>query len=119
MAENGKQPKADLPSLSSVLRSPSSVILAVALGLLAQSEACDNGLIPLEVSIANVSQQRRPVAHHLEQAAPGGMILGMRSKMFRKIVDSPGQQRNLHFRRSCVSIMDLVIPDNAPFILFS
>jgi hypothetical protein len=119
MAENGKQPRADLPSLSSVLRSPSSVILATALGLLAQSEACDDGLIPLEVSIANVSQQCRPVAHHLEQAAPGGMILGMGSEMFGEIVDSSRQQCNLYFRRSCISVMDFEIPDNAPFILFS
>jgi hypothetical protein len=119
MAENGKQPRADPPSLSSVLRSPSSVILAVAPGLLSQSETRDDGLIPLEVSIANVSQQRRPVAHHLEQTAPGGMILGMRSEMLGQIVDSPRQQRDLYFRRSCVSVMDFEIPDNTPFILFS
>jgi hypothetical protein len=118
MAENGKQKRANQPSPSSVLCSPSSVILAVAPGLLSQSEACDDGLIPLDVSVADVSQQRRPVAHHLEQTAPGGMILGMRSEMLGQIVDSPRQQRNLHFRRSCVSVMDFEIPDNTPFILF-
>jgi hypothetical protein len=119
MAENGRQKS----RLTVAIRCPSFSVLCHSdrrsRRLLSQSEACDDRLIPLEVSIADVSQQCRPVAHHPEQAAPGGVILGMRSKMFRQIVDSPRQQRDLHLRRSGVSFMDFVIPDNAPFILFS
>ena len=47
------------------------------------------------------------------------MILGMRSEMFGQIVDPSRQQGNLNLRRPGVSLMDLEIPDNAPFVFLS
>jgi hypothetical protein len=52
------------------------------------------------------------VAHHFEEAPPGGMILLVSPKMFGQIVDPFTEQSDLNFRRPRICGMHPILADH-------
>jgi len=74
--------------------------------LLSQVQIFDHPLIPFGIFPVQIVQESAPLSDEFHETPPGMMILGVRPKMFGQILDSLGEQRNLHFRRSAVGFVD-------------
>src|SRR5436190_24383002 len=73
--------------------------------LLAQTQPADDGQIAVAVLLAKVGEQAGPLADHLQQAAPAGVILLVLAHVLVQLVDASGEQRDLHFRRAGVTLL--------------
>jgi len=71
--------------------------------LFSYSEPLNDTAIAFSVLRLNIVQKPAPVAHHFEEAPPGGMILLVSFEMFGEIVDPFTEQSDLDFRRSRIS----------------
>ena len=88
-----------------VLRSP---------GLLPETEFPDQAAIPPHVLAPEVTEQPPPSAHHLEQASTGRMVLAVLTEMAGKASDPRRQERNLHFRRPRIRLVEAELLDDLP-----
>jgi hypothetical protein len=80
--------------------------------LFSYSKPLNDTAIAFSVLRLNVVQKPAPVAHHFEEAPPGGMILLVSLEMFGEIVDSFTEQSDLNFRRSRICGMDPILADH-------
>jgi|ERR1700728_4407665 hypothetical protein len=80
--------------------------------LFSQSQPADNLLISRAVFPRQILQQLIPPADKLKQPTSGGMVLLMEIEMPAKLVDPLGEQRDLHFRRPGILLVDFVIGDD-------
>lgn len=70
--------------------------------LLAESKP-GNGLpVPVDILLGQIREEPTPLTNQLEQTAPRVKIVPVRPEVISKAVDSLGQQRDLHFRRTGV-----------------
>lgn len=69
-------------------------------GLLSQAQAINDLLISLPVLSLQVLEETGPSTDHLQQSSPRGVVLLVRFQVFRQLLDSAGQQRDLHLRRA-------------------
>ena len=83
-----------------------------AVALAAQSEPCDHDAIASVVLLDQVCKKAASLSDELEEAAAGLVVLRKASQVFRKLLDPFGQERDLHFRRACVAILDGEVRDD-------
>ena len=72
-------------------------------GLLAQSEAFDQGAVPLRVASLHVIEQAPPPADHLEEPPPGVMVLGVGLEVLGQLGDALGEKGDLDLGGSGVA----------------
>src|SRR5438477_8880830 len=70
--------------------------------LLAQPQLADDRQIAIAVGFAQVGQQAGPLADHLEQTAPAGVVFLVRAQVLGQLGDPRREQSDLHFRRAGV-----------------
>jgi hypothetical protein len=80
--------------------------------LFSYSKPLNDTAIALSVLRLNIVQKSAPVAYHLEEASPGGMILLVSLEVFGEIVDPFTEQSDLNFRRTCICGMDPILADH-------
>lgn len=73
--------------------------------LSAKTQVGDEGSISFQILASDISEQAPPPTHHLEQAAPGAVILFMRPKMLGKVIDPRCKDGDLHRSRAAVGLM--------------
>jgi hypothetical protein len=66
-------------------------------GLLAYTKFLDQGPVFLNIFIFEIVEKTAPLANQFQQPLTGMMILLVDLEMFGEILDSIGQQSNLHF----------------------
>src|SRR5437762_2433666 len=87
------------------------------LALFPQPKPPDDLLISRAVLVREILQQTVALADHLQQPATRGVILLVRLEMLGQLIDPLRQDRDLHFRRSCVFIVNAKIADDLAFRL--
>ena len=85
--------------------------------LTAQSEGLDQRRIAFVILAAQVLEQSATGMDHLHQAVARMPILGMRLKMLHHLVNSGGQQRDLHLGRTDIVRRALVFSDDIRLFL--
>lgn len=70
--------------------------------LFAQPKLANQFTIAVGILLAQVVQQIPAAVNHHEKTAAGMVIFLVRLEMILEIIDPGGQQRYLHFRRTCV-----------------
>ena len=67
---------------------------------------------------AEIGQQPAALANELEQAAPRRFIVLVRAQVLVELVDTVGQDRDLHFGRSGVGIVTVIRLNQIGLLLF-
>jgi len=80
--------------------------------LLAKAKAFDQCLVLLYLGSFQVIQQFAAFADHSQQTTAGMVILAVRLEMFGQIRDACGQQRDLDFGRTRVTLGTLKVLQN-------
>ena len=70
-----------------------------------ESEPINHTLVSLVTGALEVIEQPAPLPHELEQPAAGVVVLRVGLEVFRQVVDSLTQQRDLDFRRPGIGWM--------------
>jgi hypothetical protein len=96
-------------------KSPKSIRVT---SLFANSQSLDNRAVPLYILRFEVVEQMPPLSHEFQQAPAGMMVLEMGPEMLRQIIDPFAQDRDLHFRRSCVRGMPFVFLNEFLFLFW-
>src|SRR5665213_1466696 len=92
------------------LRTPLPILLDA--NSAAQAQACDQRFIALDVLGLDVIEQAAALGHHLDHAAAGMIVLGVRLEVFGEIGDALGQDRDLDFRRTGIVLAGSVFGDD-------
>src|SRR5438552_11508001 len=79
--------------------------------LAAKSEPSDDGPITRVVLLDEIRQKSTALAHELEEAATRVVVLREAAQVIREALDPLCQERDLHFRRTGVAIIDCVALD--------
>src|SRR4030066_2415875 len=87
------------------------------LRLLAKAERFHNGFVPERLLRLQVGEQAPPLPDQFQQPTPGVEILGVGLQMIRDHVDPLGEERDLHFRRTGVRIVQPELADDVLFLL--
>ena len=87
-------------------------------GLLSQSQAADEIVVPVDVAPLQVIEQAATLAHQLEQPPTRVIVFLVRLEVVRQFVNPLRQQRDLHFRRTRVGRMRFVLGNDAQLRLF-
>ena len=77
--------------------------------LSSQVQLLDHFVVFSDVLSLEIIQKLSSSGDHLQQTAPGMIVLFVNLEMFGEFVDALRQKRNLHLGRSCVVIVDLKI----------
>src|SRR5574343_363323 len=85
-------------------------------GLFAQTETGDQGAIALDVLALQVVEQLAALGNQAQQTTAGVMILGVLLEVWGQVVDASGQQRNLDFRRTGVTLGLGVVSDDGRLV---
>jgi hypothetical protein len=64
-------------------------------------------LVAGQIGGVEIIQKTAALADHLQQAAPGAVILDVVLQMLGQVVDPFGEKGHLHIRRPSVALMDL------------
>jgi hypothetical protein len=80
--------------------------------LFSQSKPADHVLISRAVFPREIFEQLIAPADKLEQPTSRGMVLLMDIEMLAKVIDALGEERNLHFRRTGILLVDFEICDD-------
>src|SRR5262249_9387401 len=72
------------------------------LGLPTQAELLDEGTVALDVLALQVVEETATATHEAQQTPARVVIFGVLPKVLGEVVDPPGQERDLHLRRSGV-----------------
>ena len=84
--------------------------------LLAQSEAFDQGAVPLCIASLHVIEQAPPPADHLEEPPPGMMVLGVGLEVLGQLGDALREKGDLDLGGSGVAFMAPVACDRFRFL---
>src|SRR3989304_4527909 len=66
---------------------------------MAQAEFFNEPPVALKVTALEILEEAPALAHHHQQAAPAGMVLGVAAEMARERVDALGEERDLQTGR--------------------
>src|SRR3972149_3605087 len=77
--------------------------------LLAQTELLHNTLVALGVVVLQVVQKASAPVYHLDQTAPGRMVLGVGLEVAGQAFDPLAQERNLHLWRPSVAAVQAML----------
>lgn len=83
----------------------------VLVGLSPQAKLRDDLTISLDVFTADVVEKAAPFSHHYQQTATSVMVALVVAEMFGEMVDSLGEQSDLHLGRPGVALMQPVLGD--------
>ena len=86
--------------------------------LLADTETGDDGTVTLDVGVDEGVEKSLSLADHFQQAASGVVVVLVLLQMLGEVVDSLGENRNLHFGRTCVALVCGVLFDDGFFFCF-
>ena len=75
--------------------------------LVAQFQLFRNGLVAAQILALQIIQQAPALADHHQQPAARAVIFFVGLQMLRQMIDALRQQRDLHVRRTGVSVMCL------------
>ena len=64
-------------------------------------------LIPRQVRLVEIIQQAAALADHLQQAAPGTVVLEILLQMLGEMINALGQKGDLDIGGACVAFMQL------------
>jgi hypothetical protein len=78
----------------------------------AQAEAGNHLAVAVDVFAGEVIEQPAPSAYHLEETAAGVVVVLMFVEVPPKLVDTGGEDSYLYFGRTCISLVNPVVPDN-------
>jgi len=84
--------------------------------LLAQIEALQDLVVLVEVVFLQVVEQLAASARHGEQATASVEVLAIGSKVFRQVVNTSAEKRDLNIAGARVSIVRLKVADDFRFI---
>jgi hypothetical protein len=85
--------------------------------LLSQTQFPDDLLISRAILPGEIFQKLISPADQFQQTPAGGMVFFMNIEMLAELIDARGNQRDLHFRRAGVFIVNLVLVNNLLFLL--
>lgn len=85
--------------------------------LAAQTQTRNQGPIALGADAPKIIEHPASLTHHLEQPAPGMVVLLMNLEMPGQLLDAFGQERGLHFRRAGVTLVGPVLTQDFQFSL--
>src|SRR5687767_5904326 len=85
--------------------------------LAAQAELLDQGLVAIGAHAPQIIEQPAALAHQLEQAAAGMVVLLVRLEVERELVDPLRQQRDLHLGGAGVGAVGAVGLEDLAFLL--
>ena len=80
--------------------------------LLSDSELFDDCAVTLNIDLLEVSEKVSSVTYHLEKSATAVMVLVVGLEVLCEVVDAVCEKRDLNLRRSCVTLVGLVLVDN-------
>ena len=83
--------------------------------LLADTEASDDGTVALDVGFDEIIEQTLSLTDHFEQTASGMVVVLVGLQVLGEVVDSLGENGDLHLGRTCVALMESVLLDNCFF----
>src|SRR5579884_2569972 len=86
--------------------------------LTANSQLLDQGFVSFGVVRFQIGQQPASFAHQHQQPTPGSMIALMRLEMFRQLLDALTQKGDLHFRRTGILGMGMILGDDTLLCFF-
>ena len=75
------------------------------LNLLAQIQLIERRLVSRSRGALEIIKQPATACDHLEQAAPGGVILEVRLEMLGEVIDAFGQNGDLHVRAAGIFLV--------------
>ena len=81
-------------------------------GLLAELELLGDGQIPVVGGALEVVEQPAALADHDQKTTPGAVILLVGLKVLGQVIDTLGEQGDLHVGRTGILRVDLVVGDN-------
>lgn len=81
-----------------------------------EAQPLDQGSVPVEILVHEISEESSPGSDHLQEAPPGMEIFGMNLKVFGKVSDTLSQHCDLDLRRSGVRPVGTVFPDYFLFL---
>src|SRR5205823_7498592 len=77
--------------------------------LAADAEALPDGAVPVDVLLGQVLEQPAAAADQQQQPAAAVVVMLVHLEVLRQVVDPPGQQRDLDFRRTGVTLTGRVL----------
>jgi len=86
--------------------------------LLSQAELADDRAVTLDVVLLQVVQQTSSVTNHLLQTAAAVEILLVSLEVLGQVSDAVGQDSNLYFRGTCVTLVGSILLDDVEFYFF-
>ena len=86
--------------------------------LLADTETGDDGTVTLDVGFDEVVEKTLSLTDHLEKAASGVVVVLVLLQVLGEVVDSLGEDRDLHFGRTGVALVNGVLFDDGFFFCF-
>ena len=84
-----------------------------------QTKLCDNRTITLNIRLVEVAEQTTAMADHLQQTATGMMILLVLLEVLRQIVDTCGEDSDLYFRRTRITLVNGILLHDFLFCFLS
>ena len=84
----------------------------VALGLLSQTKALDDRTVTIDVLLLQIAEEFLSLANHHVQTSSGVVVLGVCLQMLGELLDSGGQNRDLHLCGTGVAFVYSIISDD-------
>src|ERR671927_520468 len=82
----------------------------------AQTEASDQGPVPLDVVLPDVVEQSAPAAHEHEQSPAAVVVLLVGLEVLGEVVDALGEERDLYLGRAGVTLVQPVLGDRGGLV---
>ncbi len=80
--------------------------------LLAQFELCDKASVSLDIYTFEIIELTAARTYHLQKTASAVVVLLMRLQVLGKVIDTPGQQRNLYLGATRVALVRRKLGDD-------
>lgn len=86
--------------------------------LLTKTQLLNNLAVSLNVLLHEVVEEITAATYHLQKASAGMVVILVYLQVFCEVVDSLGEDCNLHLRRTGVALVLRIFKDNLCFLLF-
>ena len=84
--------------------------------LVAEAKIRDDLAVPLDVGSLEIREKPAPFAYHLQEAAATVVVLTVKAKVIREVVDAFGKNRNLNLRGAGIAVMRPVLLNRWCFV---
>jgi hypothetical protein len=86
------------------------------IALVTESQLLNDVAVRLDVRPPQVVQQSATLAYHLQEAAATVVVLTVKAKVIREVVDAFGKNRNLNLRGAGIAVMRPVLLNRWCFV---